>query len=82
MKRLLIIAGIIVLAGCEPSQPKEVIIQKFKIVKVYQKKPVSIHDEISPKWRAVLSNGDTVVCGSNSQVGDSITYEFIIDARK
>jgi hypothetical protein len=47
-----------------------VIIKKFKVP------PTSVHDEISPRYKAVLENGDTVYTTQNSKPGDTITYRY------
>lgn len=65
------------LASCESPTPESVVIEKFRVIEVYKKRPISVHDEINPKWNAVLSNGDTVTCNNYTQVGDSIIYKFI-----
>lgn len=78
MKKLtLLIVCAIGLAACEIKEPECVAIERFKVIEVYKKRPISVHDEINPSWNAVLSNGDTVPCSSYTQVGDSITYKFI-----
>lgn len=62
------------LGSCyESIQGEEV---KHKIVKKFKVTPVSIHDEISPRFRAVLENGDTVPTGENSRIGDTVIYIY------
>lgn len=66
--------SIFLLGSCYESikgeEVKHVIIKKFKVA------PSSIHDEISPRYRAVLENGDTVPTGENSRVGDTVSYIY------
>jgi hypothetical protein len=52
------------------EEVKHIIIKKFKVT------PVSIHEEISPRFRAVLENGDTVPTGENSRIGDTVSYIY------
>jgi hypothetical protein len=47
-----------------------VIVKKFKVP------PVSVHDDISPRYRAVLENGDTVPTSQNSKLGDTVSYIY------
>jgi len=52
------------------EEVKHTIVNKFKVT------PVSILDEISPRFRAVLENGDTVPTGENSRIGDTVSYIY------
>jgi hypothetical protein len=52
-------------------------VQSYSVVKTWQKKNISIHDYISPKFLALLSNNDTVPCTTNTRVGDVIVYKYI-----
>ena len=62
------------LGSCyESIQGEEV---KHTIVKKFKVTPVSIHDEVSPRFRAVLENGDTVPTGENSRIGDTVSYIY------
>ena len=49
---------------------KHVIVKKFKVP------PVSVHDDISPRYKAVLENGDTIPTSQNSREGDTVSYIF------
>jgi len=66
--------SVFLLGSCYEStkgeEVKHVIIKKFKVT------PVSIHYEISPRYRAVLENGYTVAAGENSRVGDTIEFIY------
>jgi hypothetical protein len=78
MKALLIIlAGAIMFTACETRKPESITVEKFSVVKTYRVQPISIHDEMTPRWKAVLSNKDTVPCTGNTRVGDSIIYKFV-----
>jgi uncharacterized protein YcfL len=69
---LVLILGI--LASCE--SPSSVKIEKHVIVEVFKKKPISIHDEISPRYYAVLENGDIVPIHERTQINDTVTYKY------
>jgi hypothetical protein len=70
----LLALSVFFLGSCyEPIQGEEV---KHRIVKKFKVAPVSIHDEMSPRFRAVLENGDTVPTGENSRIGDTVSYIF------
>jgi uncharacterized protein YcfL len=76
LKKINIILALILLNSCEEvprvvTEEKHVIVNKFKVP------PVGVHEEISPRYKAVLENGDTVPVNQNSKVGDTITYRFI-----
>ena len=73
-KYLMVLA--LVLIGCQMKARKIDHVEKHVITEIIRKTPISIHDEISPRFRAVLSNGDTVPCADYRQVGDTITYIY------
>jgi hypothetical protein len=74
MNSLLLGLSVFFLGSCyESIQGEEV---KHKIVKKFKVTPVSIHDEVSPRFRAVLENGDTVPTGENSRIGDTVSYIY------
>jgi hypothetical protein len=52
------------------TKVNHVIIKKFKVP------PVGVHEEISPRYRAVLENGDTVPTSQNSKPGDTVRYFY------
>jgi hypothetical protein len=52
------------------TKVNHVIVKKFKVP------PVSVHDDISPKYRAILENGDTVPTSENSKLGDTVSYIY------
>lgn len=74
MNSLLLSLSVFLLGSCHESIKSAgveyIIIKKFKVA------PVGIHDEISPKFRAVLENGDTVPTNENSRVGDTVSYIY------
>ncbi len=49
---------------------------KHKIVKKFKLPPSGIHEEISPRYRGVLENGDTVPVGESTRVGDTVSYIY------
>jgi len=63
------------LNSCQQEPLQETVI-KFRVVSVFKKPPVNIHEEISPRYYAILENGDTVPADVNSRPGDSITYIY------
>jgi hypothetical protein len=75
MNSLLLVLSVFFLDSCYESiqgeEVKHIIVKKFRVT------PVSIHDEMSPKFRAVLENGDTVRTGENSRVGDTVSYIYL-----
>jgi hypothetical protein len=71
-----LISFALILVGCQMKARKIDHVEKHVITEIIRKNPVSIHDEISPRFRAVLSNGDTVPCTDYRQVGDTITYIY------
>lgn len=62
--------------GCQIKGENIDHVEKHQIRKIYRMSPTSVHDAISPRIRAVLSNGDTVPCNENHQIGDTITYIY------
>ena len=46
------------------------------IRKVWRIRPLNIHQEMSPAYRALLSNGDTVPCSMIARVGDTVYYKY------
>ena len=69
---LVLILGM--LASC--SSPSSVKIEKHAIVEVFKKRPISIHDEISPRYYAVLDNGDTTIIHETAKANDTVTYKY------
>ena len=49
---------------------------KHKIIKKFKVPPSGIHEELSPRYRGVLENGDTVPVGENTRVGDTVSYIY------
>ena len=50
---------------------------RYVIVSKFRQNPKSVHEEISPKWRAILSNGDTIPCNKYSALGDTVVYQMV-----
>lgn len=71
---LLIVA--LLVTSCGYKKPEATRIEKYTVVRTFKKTPISIHDEMSPRYRAVLTNGDTVACGERCKSGDTITFEY------
>jgi hypothetical protein len=69
---LVLILGM--LASC--AGPSSVKVEKHAIVRVFKKRPISIHDEISPRYYAVLDNGDIVPVSERTRVYDTVTYKY------
>ena len=73
MKLIKLTFILIILNSCQQTtgtKVNHVIVKKFKVP------PVSVHDDISPKYRAVLENGDTVPTSQNSKLGDTVSYIY------
>ena len=71
-----ILISALLFASCEYQAQNPTRIEEYTVMSTFKKTPVSIHDEISPRYRAVLSNGDTVACGEHCKAGDTITFEY------
>ncbi len=50
--------------------------KSYGIVRVYKANPTNIHQEISPRYIAILSNLDTITCNKNTRVGDSVIFMY------
>lgn len=74
LNKLILVLGLTGLNSCQ-QQAQELKV-KFRTVSVFRKRPVGVHEEISPKYYGVLENGDTVPVSVNSRPGDSITYVY------
>lgn len=72
----LILAGIVFCTSFLTDKVNTVTVEGYVITKVWKKKAYSIHDEMSPRFQALLDNNDTVPCSSNNRVGDSVFYKF------
>jgi len=75
MRVINIISIMLLLNSCQENtgtktKVNHVIIKKFKV------QPVGVHEEISPRYRAVLENGDTVPTSQNSKPGDTVRYFY------
>ena len=70
----LLVLALGMLAGC--ASPSSVKVERHVIVEIFKKKPISIHDEISPRYYAVLKNGDTVPVHERTQINDTVTYKY------
>ena len=62
----------------EEHVPKTTVYEtRYVIVSKFRQNPKSVHEEISPKWRAILSNGDTIPCNKYSALGDTVVYQIV-----
>lgn len=75
MKLFYSIMVALVFTSCT-TEPVDVSRFNYEVVQIFKVRPVSIHDEISPRYKAVLSNGDTVPASQNTRVGDTITFFY------
>ena len=50
--------------------------KSYSVVKVYKADPTNVHQEISPRYIAILSNLDTITCNRNTRVGDSVIFMY------
>ena len=70
---LKIVFILILLNSCQQSvgtKVNHVIVKKFKVP------PVGVHDYISPRYKAVLENGDTVPTNQTSRPGDTVSFLY------
>lgn len=64
------------LCFCTP-QPHEIErVEKHIIIQITRKKQINIHEEISPKYCAILENGDTVYTTRMGRINDTVYYVF------
>jgi len=73
--RVLYIFAILTLFACSTGKVDHC--DAYAVTQTWKERPVSIHDEMTPKYKAVLSNGDTIPCSANTSVGDTIYYTYI-----
>jgi hypothetical protein len=71
---ILLTLTLAMLASC--AGPSSVKVEKHAIVRVFKKRPISIHDEISPRYYAVLDNGDIVPVHERTRLCDTVTYKY------
>jgi hypothetical protein len=74
MNSLLLGLSVFLLGSCYESVKGEEV--KHKIVKKFKLPPSGIHEELSPRYRGVLENGDTVPVGESTRVGDTVSYIY------
>ncbi len=74
MNSLLLGLSVFLLGSCYESVKGDEV--KHKIVKKFKLPPSGIHEEISPRYRGVLENGDTVPVGESTRVGDTVSYIY------
>jgi uncharacterized protein YcfL len=73
-KYTLLVLVLGMLASC--AGPSSVKVERHAIVEIFKKKPISVHDEISPRYYAVLENGDTVPVHERTRINDTVTYKY------
>jgi uncharacterized protein YcfL len=73
-KYTLLVLVLGMLASC--AGPSSVKVERHVIVEIFKKKPISVHDEISPRYYAVLENGDTVPVHERTRINDTVTYKY------
>lgn len=68
---------LIIVSSCNQPTIETVALENHAIVEVFKQAPISVHDYLSPRYYAILENGDTVPVRSRTQIGDTITYKYI-----
>ena len=74
---LIILVNMVVFYSQEPVTKTTVYETRYVIVSKFRQNPKSVHEEISPKWGAILSNGDTIMCNKFSSPGDTVVYQIV-----
>ena len=74
---LIILVNMLVLYSEEHIIKTTVYETRYVIVSKFRQNPKSVHEEISPKWGAILSNGDTIMCNKFSSPGDTVVYQIV-----
>lgn len=75
---ILIIAVNMLVLYSEEHITKTIVYEtRYVIVSKFRQNPKSVHEEISPKWGAILSNGDTIMCNKFSSPGDTVVYQIV-----
>ena len=74
---LIIVVNMVVFYSLESATKTTVYETRYVIVRKFRQNPKSVHEEISPKWRAILSNGDTIPCNKYSALGDTVVYQIV-----
>ena len=73
--KILILLAIV--SSCNQPTIEKVTLEKHIVVKVFKQAPIGVHEYLSPKYYAILENGDTLPVGARTQIGDTITYKYI-----
>lgn len=62
------------LIGCTTTVSEK---ESYVIMDIWQEYPVNVHQEINPRYKALLNNGDTVPCSAQARIGDTIYYKYL-----
>jgi hypothetical protein len=73
--KILILLAIV--SSCNQPTIEKVTLEKHIAVKVFKQAPIGVHEYLSPKYYAILENGDTVPVSAKIQIGDTISYKYI-----
>ena len=73
----ILLLGIILISCTENKRPQLEYEKEYVIVKIWRVPSVYTLDDLSPRYKGVLSNGDTIRVISNTMVGDTITYKYV-----
>jgi hypothetical protein len=65
---------LVVLSGCTTTVSEK---ESYVITDVWEEYPFNIHQEINPRYKALLNNGDTVPCSPHARIGDTIYYKYL-----
>jgi len=76
-KLYVILAAFALLTSCERPAVESIVIDSFVVVHKWKDEPKSLHEEISPRYHAVLDNGDTVACQASARIGDTTKFVYI-----
>jgi hypothetical protein len=79
-RTLLGLAVIFSLSGCGYDRIPERD-EIHTVIKVWKQRPISVQDDVSPQYKAVLENGDTVPARYNTLPGDIFKYVYYPKAK-
>ena len=73
----IVLLAIIALASCTQREIEYVETQSVVIDSVWKKQPISIHDDINPRWNFKTSDGKIHSSINQPKVGDIIIYKKV-----